>query len=178
MFDRWRHSRGYGVHSPLGFRVVRHVLRPASYVVYYGEERLEDIFPEAGFRELRQAKRLLRLVAELQPSYVWTSGKVPDILLEAVRLGGCVVRIYDGKTYPEQLDGADMVILADNSLKIPMLRKAMAPGKTVVGFNAKPALLEAAEKLFAGGVFFEGGGSFIAINTADPVAHRYPVLPI
>ena len=35
--DRWRHSRGFGVHSPFAFRLVTEAIRPPRRYAYYAE---------------------------------------------------------------------------------------------------------------------------------------------
>lgn len=65
-YKRWRHTRGYGVHSPYGYRTVIRVLRPAKGYGYYGEV---DLIHRCGStserRRIKDARRLLRLAAEL-----------------------------------------------------------------------------------------------------------------
>lgn len=179
-FNRWRHTKGYGVHSPLAFRIVKHVMKPRRDVVYYGEEQLQASAPgnhgEAGdCRNLRRARILLRLVAELQPSYVWVSPGIPDIYKEAVMLAGCVIRIYDGELFPDEVAKADMIVLYDYNLRKPVWRKIMAPGKSVVAFNVKPGIPEWIREIMKGGVLLEGKESILAVNTRDEAVHCYNI---
>ncbi len=37
-YKRWRHARGFGIHSPSAYRLVREVLRPGSAYAYYAYE--------------------------------------------------------------------------------------------------------------------------------------------
>lgn len=37
LYRRWRHSRGYGVHSPFAYRIVKEVVAPTSGYTYYDE---------------------------------------------------------------------------------------------------------------------------------------------
>ncbi len=62
--DRWRHSHGFGVHSPAGFMLVKDVVRPRRRYRYYGEDRLENArIP----KELRHLVRLsIRLYGRLR----------------------------------------------------------------------------------------------------------------
>lgn len=71
MFDyrRWRHTRGFGVHSPFAYRMVKSVIRPARGYAFYGYEDIETAAhgEHAGWRVEREAKMLHRLLVELSP---------------------------------------------------------------------------------------------------------------
>lgn len=177
-FRRWRASRGYGLHSPLAFRIAKNVLRPPSNTIYYGEERLENLAAKNNESKklLGKAKILLRLVAELQPAYVWTSPGLPPLMLEAVRLAGCVVRIYEGDLYPDDIFKADLVVYYKAKPTKPVLRKILKPGKGVVGFSLLPSIIDKISTSFSGGgIVIEGIESVIAVATADPYLNLYKV---
>ena len=164
-FGRWRASRGYGVHSPLAFRIVKRVVRPDRGVCYYGEEALHDA----------RAKLLLRFVAEMQPAYVWVSPGMPENLLEAIRLAGGVVRLYDGAVFPDDFDKADLVVLYRFELKKAQLKKILTPGHSLIGFGLKPRFIAWVGDLMKGGVILDGAGSLMAVATSDPALHSYRV---
>lgn len=183
-WKRWRATRGYGVHSPLAFRIVKNAVRPPRDVVYYGEERL-DFFEESGkkgkkvhpdFHTLRQAKFLLRLVAELQPAYVWLSPKLPMVFREAVSLAGCVVRIFDGKLFPTELDNSDMAVLYFDRIKKKDLQKFLRPGHSLIGFGLSRSFMDSVKSAMPGGIILEGTDSIVAVATPDPAVHSYRLL--
>lgn len=179
-FRRWRATKGYGVHSPLAYRLVKHVVRPPRDVVYYGEETLSATGASQGAapREVARARMLLRLVAEMQPAYVWTSPGVPDLYLEAIRLAGGAIRLYQGDLFPDDFDKADMVVLGKPAPAKARLQKVMAPGKTLVGFDLPEKTAGQIASLMSGGVLLDGVGSLIAVNTSDPATHRYSLSPM
>lgn len=170
-FKRWRATRGYGVHSPMAFKLLQRVVRPPRDVAFYGEEILEcQTVPQ---RDIRRARMLLRLVAFLQPAYVWTSPGLPQIYVEAIRLGGGVIRIYDGEIFPDEASKADMVVCHDFRLTKKFLKKVMGAGKSLVAFGCGTSSLRNVCESLKGGVALEGLTSVIAVNTADPQAHIY-----
>lgn len=171
---RWRASRGYGVHSPLAFRIVGHVVRPPRDVVYYGEERL--MASGAPGPDVSEARRLLRFVAELQPSTVWTSPGLPEIYKEAISLAGCVVRIFDGKAYPPGAANADMAVAVGRSLKSRDLPAVVRPGRSLFATGVSAGLTSRVRKAMKGGVMVEGRRSLMAVATADTDVHAYKVL--
>lgn len=169
-------SRGFGVHSPLGFRLVRHVVRPSRDVAYYGEEKLEAMGFSSAVPDntVRRAKLLLRFVAEMQPSYVWLASGLPEIYSEAVRLAGCVVRIYDGAVFPDDFVNADLVVTQAGALRKGILEKVLVARKQLVAFDVPESVRKTVENK-AKGVALEGDGSLLVVNTCDPQLHYYKV---
>ena len=173
-FQRWRARKGYGVHSPLAYRLIRRAINPSKDYSFYGEELLRD--SGAYGKSLRRARRLLRLTAELQPSYVWLSPSSPQIFHEAVRLAGCVVRIYDGKIFPDELARADLVVLGAKPRQTKaQLAKIMLPGKALVAFDCDPAFIAKVKGAMKGGVIIDGVSFLTAVNTSDPALHAYGI---
>lgn len=172
--DRWAASRGHGVHSPLAFRLVEHVVRPSRRVVYYGEERLKEM-PGLVGTPLRRARFLLRLVAELQPSRVWMSPNAAASLCDAVRFAGEVIRIFDGKLFPYEVMSSDLVVLDGGRYDISLMKSLVEAEKSVVGFGWKPEDVNEITDLMQGGVFLNGVESFIMINHHDGQLHKYNI---
>ncbi|MDE6649856.1 MAG: hypothetical protein K2K45_07995 [Muribaculaceae bacterium] len=67
---RWRHTRGYGVHSPLAYSIVKECIRPQKIYGFYSDAYLEFEFHEDR-KGLRNAKMTLRLVNLLRPARIW-----------------------------------------------------------------------------------------------------------
>lgn len=189
LFSRWRHTKGYGVHSPLAFRLLKHVVRPHRDVAYYGEEKLDSMaygMAKSGrgrkegisYRLLRRACILLRFVAEQQPSYVWVSPGLPELYSEAIRLAGCVVRIYDGEVFPDEISKADMLVLDNFKLKKGELKKVLLPGKALIAFESSQKFKDTAQSVMTGGVFLDAASTFLAVCTADPTVHSYKISSI
>ncbi|MDE6301480.1 MAG: hypothetical protein K2M19_07165 [Muribaculaceae bacterium] len=59
-YKRLRHSRGFGVHSPFAYRMVREVLAAPRGCAYYAESALDR----------RDLRRLYRILVELHPCEV------------------------------------------------------------------------------------------------------------
>lgn len=62
--NRWRHTRGYGVHSPLAYRLVTECIRPNRHYRYYADDLIDTTLRKQP-RAQRQARLLLRLQAQL-----------------------------------------------------------------------------------------------------------------
>lgn len=65
-YKRWRHTRGYGVHSPFAYSLVCNVLKPKVPYAYYGYEDIDNAVERGeSRRNRREARILLRLAARL-----------------------------------------------------------------------------------------------------------------
>lgn len=65
-YKRWRHTRGYGVHSPFAYSLVSEVVRPGSDYAYYGYEDIDNSIEHSESRRNRRESRiLLRLASRL-----------------------------------------------------------------------------------------------------------------
>lgn len=93
-YRRWRHSRGFGVHSPFAYALVKDALYPPHSYTYYLENdaRLTSENPA----EARRARSLYRLAIFLRqyhadplPIYIWHDA--PRCYRAALRLAGTKV---------------------------------------------------------------------------------------
>lgn len=90
-YRRWRHSRGYGVHSPFAYRLVTEALYPVGSYAYYLEHdaRLNSSDPA----ESRRARALYRMINLMRRDYadkpaVYTAPDCPECWKIALRLAG------------------------------------------------------------------------------------------
>ena len=99
---RWRHTRGYGVHSPLAFRIVKECIRPDRRYGFYCDPYLDFEYHDDR-RGLRHARMVIRLLNLLRPTHVW----MPDAdkrIIAAIRLVMPKLRIATQKKCPEATD--------------------------------------------------------------------------
>lgn len=139
-YKRWRHGRGFGVHSPYAFRMVTDVLRlPSSYFYYaYTDIARERVRLRAPI-SLNEALLIFRLAVEFAPARVAVFARNPlhNLLRAIVRLAAPQARITD------KADGADMVIAFD-PLPAPLAPETHA-------YLACGALVHADTRAAAGG---------------------------
>lgn len=67
-YKTWRHGRGFGVHPPLAYHLVKDVLRPRADARYYGEADARSLF--SGRAGRRTAATVFRLLADRNPGVV------------------------------------------------------------------------------------------------------------
>lgn len=99
---RWRHTRGYGVHSPLAFRIVKDCIRPDQRYGLYCDAYL-DFEYHNDRRGLRQARLIIRLLNILRPSHVW----MPDAdkrIITAIKMIMPKIRVATRKECPKDTD--------------------------------------------------------------------------
>lgn len=173
LFRRWRASRGFGIHSPGAFLIIKRVIRPPKGTVFYGEENLS--LRDAPVSQIRRSRLLLRFVAERHAATVWVSPGLSEIYLEAIRLAGCVLRIYDGAVYPTEIGNVDLVVTDGYRIKKRDLVKCLSPGKSLIGFNLSPSFLKTIRTSLKGGWLLDGIDGVIAVATNDPEVHNYEI---
>lgn len=178
-FLRWRCYKGYGVHSPLAFALLERVIRHDRKYAYYGYDLLETYpgAPEGHTRSVERARLLLRLVAFLQPSYVWTSPETPEIFKEAIRLGGGVVRLFDGKVFPDEMGNSDLILLYRDKIDSKSLKSYLGrPDRGIVGFDCNPAVIKRVRTNLKNGILLEGEESFLCVTLTRSQVHSYQIL--
>lgn len=108
-YKRWRHGRGFGVHSPYAYRMVTDVLRlPRTYAYYdYAEIARARVRLEAPI-SLAEALLIYRLAVEFAPSEVTVTAHGP-----AARLIHAIVSLVPRGT------GAPMLIALDEPAAPP-----------------------------------------------------------
>lgn len=148
-------------------------MRPDREVTYYGEDKLR--YADASPRQIARARMLLRFVAEVQPAYVWFSPGLPEIYREAIRYAGCVVRVFDGKVFPDGFADADMVVVDGSRLKKKDLQRFLRPGRSFAGFDLRPSFIDSIVSAMKGGVVVDGAGSLLVVSTDDSQVHSYAV---
>ena len=99
---RWRHTRGYGVHSPLAFSIVKECIRPDRRYGFYCDHYLDFEYHEDR-RGLRHARMIVRLLNLLRPKHVW----MPDAdkrIVTAIRMIMPGLRVATQKKCPGDTD--------------------------------------------------------------------------
>ena len=135
---RMRHRRGFGVHSPLAFRVVKEVLWPARDYGFYDENAIRSLSSDPLRTVLLRAWRLacwekipLEIVGNLAPALnkiismrAPRSASAPRLILilnceDASNLPpypeGSILYVWTGKrpSGPEELPGELLLLLPD-----------------------------------------------------------------
>lgn len=162
-WQRLRHGRGFGVHSPSAYRFIREVLREeCAYYAYPEVDALAASWPGGA----RKARMLLRIVAAMRPHSVAVGAS--DIAARIVRLGGSGAVISAAV-----LHDTDFVVMADSTICAADAFAAAARGATVVmpdrSMHEAAALLARLRGEMAHGhIYLDGGRTAIFVGNNAP----------
>ena len=137
-YKRWRHSKGYGVHSPYAYKLVTDVLRPGIYG-YYSYHEIEH-WAEETTRHFKWERRILftiRLIEFLKAKRLVCLEKTlpEEIAAKALHLPYSVI-----KKKEDVFKNGDLLIIdsfsSTNPLPMNKIREAIKTGIPV--FAVRP----------------------------------------
>lgn len=172
-FQRWRHSHGYGVHSPFGYQLVTRVIRP-GHVAYYGYADIDHALsgPHIG-RLRREARMLLRLAAMLNPASIFLQNGAHPAYQAAVRALGTHTRII---RTPRQAATCDMICSLGDFIPLDTLGQALStPGHCVALRDVPDGWADRLFDALPQGVMFSGPHNVLLINRDGMQKINYPV---
>lgn len=172
---RYRHKFGFGVHSPLGYRMIWRVIRPDRHVGYYGYELLKENCRQFNPRLYKRACLLLRLAAEVSPSYYWVTGKNETLWKEAIRYGA------GERCHPADIQYAKLIVIEfsgqSEEVHISTILKKMQEESdvTIVCFGNKKVsdVVAGICNSLRSGVAFEAKGDGIILSRNGVAPHVY-----
>lgn len=107
LFNRWRHGRGFGIHSPFAFRFITATLR--EQLPYYAYDRLDALCGSIDTTfDSRRIRLLFRILVHFNPSNVSIIGS-PNAAIERI-----AVKAFDPSTIITGI-GSPFVIVNDDS---------------------------------------------------------------
>ncbi|MDE6298719.1 MAG: hypothetical protein K2M10_03615 [Muribaculaceae bacterium] len=139
---RWRHSKGFGVHSPFAYDVVTTAVRPGKYG-FYGYEAIDEAFFLSGKgiigRMRHDARLLLRMVYVLGIKRVFMAADTPLPFVAAVKSVGAIpVAVKSPRVpLPEPAEG-DMIFGDPLCFNSEALGKWVAAGGTAMIVRGMP----------------------------------------
>lgn len=169
-YRRWRHTRGFGVHSPLAFLLVENVVRSRGEYYAYPDIDLssERSACGRGYGKLRRRARMLhRLAARMPVVESRYLGEVPEAYRRSVALAG----ISRGSGAVK----LTVAVAPGQSDRAALLEAAAEAGNVVVVFNAPAELLAGVERAVESGVVLRGRDSLIAVSRQGVAAVSYTV---
>lgn len=164
---RWRHSKGFGVHSPFAYNLVTTVVRPGIYG-YYGYDDIESAIyeetdnPDGDPALENDARLLLRLAVCLKTErlVLMRCGNKP---FEAAAKGAGIHCLKIAGASDFSAKPGDMVVLADESGSPEEVASLLKAGAAVTGFDSPINNLSATAQSQGYGLLLTGKRVFIAI---------------
>lgn len=149
-YRRWRHSRGFGIHSPFAYTFITDVL--AQPLPYYG---YADISADP------RVRLLFRIAARFQPRHVLILSSKPQLLDAAVRRAFSKA---DTATAADPSRQPDLVVADDMDVSTDVYLPFIASGAKAVILNASAGTRRCLrEGLLKGMLFDNSRGTLVAV---------------
>lgn len=163
-YKRRRHYLGFGVHSPMAYRLINDVVR--RHGRYYLYDELDSLPCNPGGRHSHLVRMAHRLCARFPWRNVWIDPGLPEIYSHAP---GTAERTQDAS--------ADLCI-AHGHLPAAALERLAKPGADTVAslvIDPEPATLREIEETMPRGVILEGHDVLIALARRDIAFIKYAI---
>lgn len=177
IYLRWRHSKGYGVHSPYAFRFINDVVRPGNYG-YYAYDNLEQYSRGESIESrwfFKDARFIIRLSVFLKTKRIVTLGK----RIGEARIAAKALKItYYNCESPESLTpkpGDLLIIFTGREEYREVIHRAIEKDVAIYAVSPCREIEEVIEKPIEHGVLFEGKTKLILIPRKEMEYVSYSV---
>lgn len=162
-YKRWRHTRGYGVHSPFAYMLVKEVVRPGSDYVWYAYTDVDNAMADRVARRYRrQARILLRLAARLAVESAFIPQNVSGPFRAALLGADSRMHIV---TAMAEIDRCRLIGTIGDYIPLETLTRLMArPGRILVFLNVPDGWRESLFGAVDEGLMFYSRRNVIVIN--------------
>lgn len=175
---RWRHSRGFGVHSPFAYNFVKTAINPGRRYGYYGYYDIDVALmshDSGQYPRLRKdARLLLRMLATLGTRRLLMHAPVQPALRTAAEAAGAECVQLAKEKLPDAEPG-DMLLAIGDSADADTAAKALRAGTTVVAFDPSPAIAQSLSGFRQKGLLLEGTRIMAAIPNPDMAFVSYTI---
>lgn len=143
---RWRHSKGFGVHSPFAYRFVTDVLKPGPYRFYSFDEIDRYLHGDEfhDHRFLRRVKFIIRLANFLGSDRLLSYGKTD----RAVQVASQAMEMKYEVIHPSdkfEFNTGDLLILHTSMISLSKVKEALESEVAVLASDPTPDLRELLE---------------------------------
>ena len=175
-YKRWRHSRGFGVHSPFAYDLVRMAIRPGRGYGYYGynlieREALRLSAASATRRDRCDARLLLGILAQLCIRRLILPKGLP--LMEAAAKGAGAKTLT---SFPVRFKEGDFLLARRDCTEAggkEGVRNAIISGTPVMILEPDRSVAEAGISAMTDGLVMTGTRILLLIPRKDMVLTTY-----
>lgn len=154
---RWRHSLGFGVHSPFAYNLVKTAVSPGDYG-YYGYDLIDDVLLSPDTEQSRHIKKdarlLLRLLVALGSNRLFLSHSSAAAFHAAAE--GAGVKCLPLSSRKESPQKGDFVLIEGNSCDVGSVSKLLKEGVAVMAIGSPSQLTDCIENGISHGVVLTG----------------------
>lgn len=177
-YRRWRHTRGFGVHSPAAYRLLRYAVRPRPDYAYYADRDIEAEGHHSGCSALqrRRARRLMRLAdITLSRSAVIFLPEAPENFIRLLQLA---LRKADSRCKisfeNSDIPYSDLVYADASNVEPCLLKKSVqVAGHTLLLENAGREIRDLLFDALPQGVMFYGEHRILISHIPEVMKVRY-----
>lgn len=168
-YKRWRHTRGYGVHSPFAYQMVTEVINGRRGYAYYGEEALENKLKGYDRNLRRFALKVMRLASRLDIGSTFISNNIDKNFFEnALKAANSRMALTSAE---ELADNSRLIITDGNDIEFEKLEKLLErPGRVLLLMNVPKGWNERLFDSLEEGLMFHGKKNSLLINR--PMMHK------
>ena len=151
---RWRHSKGYGVHSPYAFSIVESCIRPGPYG-YYGYQAIERILMRQNLEKWhkKEAFLILRLAINIPARKLIVSQK--DMLISAIAKAADIPLTILNKGGKQNLEGG-FIVCKKGDMTEEKIIEMVGEGLSALVFNPSKNLVKKITTVVSRGMIMEG----------------------
>lgn len=167
---RWRHSHGFGVHSPFAYSLVKRAVRPGRKYKFYGYRYIDELLSDKdlewypGIR--RDAKFLLRLLVALGVKRMIYYHDWDTAFYEAGNGAGVVVYPADLRQLPEPKPN-DFILFMSECDDNEAIERLLADGTPVMAIFPSDSMKRILMQYDKNGVRFEGKRITLVVPNPD-----------
>lgn len=187
-YKRWRHSHGFGVHSPYAYTLIKSSISPGKYA-YYGYWDIDKAILHPGatvYPSLRKdARLLLRLLVNLNSSALILPKGSNPVFATAAKAAGVVASASLPKPpHPGKVASTSLPQRATNPLLLITDKTIPKPGEatlkinegtSILAFDPSPRLRDEIKSAMTDGLILEGTHSLLAVPRPEMVLTYYSV---
>lgn len=163
MFDRWRNSHGFGVHSPFGYQLVERVVRRCRGYAYYAYDDIDRACSPSEHRIADKAKMLLRLVCFLRPVKVFLPACAHKAFLIAIKRADSKTRFI--RNADKAVSDCDMIATRGDEIPLEWLCSFMSlPDRTLLINDAPQKWCDTVFEAMNEGIMIRGRHNAIFIS--------------
>ena len=166
---RWRHFKGYGVHSPFAYRLVTEVINPGDYG-YYGYVGIHRACNKINGDEARM-RLLLRLMVQLQKRRI-VLNRQPDDVYRAVAKSVSASCIGLKGTGIFKFQPGDLLVI-EREVSGETINEAIEKETPVIAYDPAPVLRKIMETPINRGLLLQGKKTIILIPRKEMAYTSY-----
>ena len=176
-YKRWRHSRGYGVHSPFAYELVTTVVSPGNYG-YYGYCDIDREILAPGVQVYptvrKDARLLLRLLVNLGISRLLIHPPSQPVFSISARAAGIKWSEVGGLKSLSSCRG-EMLAVNGKAPREGEVAAILSHGAAVIAFDPCQRLRREMKGAMTDGLILEGTRILLAIPRDDMALTEYSI---